>query len=507
MTVEPIERAIVHDPCLMIIFGGTGDLALRMLFPSLFKLDRGRELHPNTRILVIGKEDLRRGELWDRAYANQLALSQVAYGDDVWFPFAYRISYMQLDIGSRTDEGWKKLAKQAADLRAYCGGNVLFNITLPPKFYAKAINGIGRFLLGRGDFGSAESAAVNGWTRIMVEKPFGEDRKSAERLNALLKRYFREEDVYRVDHYLGKETVQSLLVLRFANPILRAIWTNELVDYVQITAAEKVGVESRGATFYDENGAVRDMVPNHMFQVLALCAMRQPQSLDAKDVREAQLEVLNSIRPIDLKDVVRGQYQAAGLLGGYRGECGSLRSNTETYVALRLYIDSGPLAGVPIYLRTGKRMSRKLTQILIHFKKPLDGPLSALLSEDDRRANRLVLNIQPEEGIALRLEQKVPEPQLRLTEVDLHWDFVTQFPGGLSQPYEPIVRAALEGNLGLFSGGDHVLRCWQLIDPIVKAFHRARKGPVPYPCGSWGPASPPDFPPWHNPEGKTHSIH
>ncbi|HQH26333.1 MAG TPA: glucose-6-phosphate dehydrogenase [Oligoflexia bacterium] len=489
-----LPREATRDPCTIVIFGGDGDLALRMLYPALFKLHVEGELHPETRIIAVDISDMRKGMLWDKAYARLGQLKHIAPADHEWFPFAYRITYVTLDVSSPRADDWQRLQREISENSERTGGNVLFNISLPPHLYRKAVQGIGRHLLSR--------RQQRGWKRVMIEKPFGENKRSAEKLNSLLKQFFDESEIYRIDHYLGKETVQSILALRFANTVFEQLWDPRIIDYVQITAAEAIGVEGRN-WFYDKAGALRDMVPSHLFQILALCAMSTPDSRDAQDIWRKQVEVLNAIQRIKPGDVVRGQYHAGNGMRTYGEDLGQ-ESQTETYVAFRLFVTEGPFANRPIYLRTGKRLPRKLTQVLIAFQRPQNVLMSGLITAP----NRLVINIQPEEGLAIRIEEKAPGRALALQPVDMQFDFTQQYPEGMPESYEAILLAALEGNLGFFSGGEQVVRCWALIDPIVTRFRRANgqgKGPEPYAAGTWGPPSPPAWPEWHNPSVEVNS--
>jgi glucose-6-phosphate 1-dehydrogenase len=474
----------------MVIFGATGDLTRRMLAPALYNLARQRLLPVGFSVVGAARRPLdtqsfRRTlrEAIDR-HSRSGAVEPA-----IWESLVDNIDYLQVEFGDGA--GYRRLAERLAALDRSRGtrGNRVFYLATPPSAYPEIVERLGAAGLNR----SPEESG--GWTRIIVEKPFGHDLESARALNAQIHRVFEERQVYRIDHYLGKETVQNLLFFRFANGIFEPIWSRHSIDNVQITVAESGGVEGRGG-YYEEAGVLRDMFQNHLLQLLALTAMEPPVALEADAVRDEKVKVLRALRPIRgaeaLAHTGRGQY-AAGYVAGqpvpaYREEEGVARdSTTETFAAVKLGIESWRWAGVPFYLRSGKRLARRVTEIAIVFKEaPL--PLFTRADQDHLGANLLAFRIQPDEGIALRFAAKEPgfKPAVRWVTMDFRYG--TSF--GVEPPsaYERLLLDAMLGDATLFTREDEVEAAWGAVTPIVEAWGEARPAALPtYPAGSWGP--------------------
>jgi glucose-6-phosphate 1-dehydrogenase len=401
-------------------------------------------------------------------------------------------------------ESYARLAKCLEDLEAAknLGGNRLFYLSTPPEVYPHIVEHLGKA-------GLARPKSADSWVRIIIEKPFGRDLASAKELNKTVLNVVEEKQVYRIDHYLGKDTVQNLLVLRFGNGIFEPLWNRNYVDHVQITAAETLGVERRGG-FYETTGALRDMIQSHVLQLTSLVAVEPPASFDATSVRNEKLKVLQSIRPFNLEmvaqAVVRGQY-APGQVGGkpvpgYRQEPGvSPTSRTETFVAAKLLIDNWRWAGVPFYLRTGKRLAKRSTEIVIEFRRAPH----MVFRERDLEPNRLILNIQPDEGVSVSFVAKRPGTEMSIGNVTMDFKYKEGFGEAPRSAYATLVNDCVRGDATLFDRGDNVEAAWALIDPILEVWTAAKSAAVPqYPAGSWGPHESDvllerDGRHWHNP--------
>ena len=475
------------SPCVMVIFGATGDLTKRKLIPALCNLAQDNLLPKQFAIVGFAGNDLTT-EGFRKELAEDIPKYAPAKVDlKIWDWFAERISYIKGDF--QDPEAYKRLQQQIAevDKQYNTGGNRFFYLAVAPRFFSPIVKQLGQIGLTKEENGR--------WTRVIVEKPFGHDLESARQLNQELKQVLTEKQIYRIDHYLGKETVQNLMVFRFTNNIIEPLWNRNYVDHVQITAAETVGVEHRGG-FYETAGALRDMVPNHLFQLLTMTGMEPPISFDADEVRNKQAEVLHAIQPLGPEDVltnaVRGQYDEGSVDGQrvppYRSEPDvAPESNTETFVALKLQIDNWRWAGVPFYLRTGKRLAQRATEIVIQFRRT-PFVLFRNTSVKNLETNRLVIHIQPEEGISLSFGAKVPGSVMKLGLVNMDFDYQSYFGVEHSTGYERLLRDCMAGDATLFQRADMVEAGWSVIQPIIDVWHALPARGFPnYPAGSWGP--------------------
>ncbi|HDP90184.1 MAG TPA: glucose-6-phosphate dehydrogenase [Thioalkalivibrio sp.] len=478
------EHAI--PPCVLVLFG-TGDLVRRKLMPSLFGMHRKGILPEGFSVLGFGRKD------WDdAAYARQMReacdrFSEEPSTDSEWTSFGRRLAYVRGDFLDA--QAYRSLAQRLPDLdrRWRTEGNRMFFLATLPSLYA----GIAERL---GAAGLVNRDTEGPFTRLMIEKPFGHDLTSAQTLNDALHRVFREEQIFRIDHYLGKETVQNLLVLRFANSVFETLWNRRHIDQVQITASETFGVENRGA-YYEESGVLRDMVQNHLLQLLALIAMEPPLSFQADDVRDHKVEVLRALRPLSGKDaldnVVLGQYgpSADGVMPGYRQEPGvAPDSVTPTYAALRVFVDNWRWQGVPFYLRTGKRLARGCVEVMIQFKAVPHCLFGDAQACERIEPNRLVICLQPGESIQFHFGAKTPGTVLSVDPVRMHFGFRETHPDGTLSPYQRLVLGALRDDASLFARADGVEAAWRFVTPILEAFETSPPDDFPdYAAGSEGP--------------------
>jgi glucose-6-phosphate 1-dehydrogenase len=494
---KPVENVLreglrlerVPDPSILVLFGGTGDLAHRRVLPALYQLWRTNLLPHEFVLLAIGRrpydDDTFRAEI--RGALEQF--SRVLPLDlDAWESFAERICYQHLDFDDPA--GFEALAARLDLLDHDHGtrGNRLFYLATQPSQFAELVAELGRV-------GLDHETHDGGWRRVVIEKPFGHDLESAKRLNREVGKVFRESQVYRIDHYLGKETVRNLLVFRFGNGIFEPLWNRRYVDNVQITVAESIGIGSRGA-FYEQTGASRDVLQNHLLQLVSLVAMEPPATFEANALRDEKVKVLRAIST-DGRDgagqVVRGQYGpgwvAAAQVPGYRQEPDvDPTSETETFVAARLTIDDWRWSGVPFYVRTGKRLPKRATEIAIQYREVPHRLFKDEGVEPD--ANLLAIRIQPDEGIMLRFGAKVPGLGLDVRSVTMDFTYGSAFSVDSPDAYETLIIDALQGDASLFTRADEVEEAWSIVDPIVAAW---ADGPVPdfpnYDAGMWGPAA------------------
>jgi glucose-6-phosphate 1-dehydrogenase len=486
---EGLRLERMPDPCAFVLFGGTGDLAHRKVVPALLQLWRTHLLPHEFVIVAIGRrpfdDDSFRAELRAALEKHSRAGVEPAILDD----FLGHVVYLRGDLAD--DATYEVLEERLGELDGRFGtaGNILFYLATQPSAFAPIVAQLGRV-------GLDHETRAGGWRRIVIEKPFGRDLESARRLNREVAKVFRESQVYRIDHYLGKETVRNLLVFRFANGIFEPIWNRRYVDHVQITVAESIGVETRG-TFYEETGASRDFLQNHLMQLLALVAMEPPASLEADALRDEKVKVIRAIAPMAAasvaRDVVRGQYGPGWVAGrpvpGYREEAEvDPRSETETYVAARLLVDTWRWSGVPFYVRTGKRLPKRATEIAIGFRE-----VPHRLFRDVAVApepNLLAMRIQPDEGILLRFEAKVPGLGLDVRAVNMDFSYGSSFSVDSADAYETLILDALLGDASLFTRADEVEAAWGVVTPVVEAWLDQPAPEFPdYEAGTWGPAA------------------
>lgn len=488
MNHDHLDTKSLASPCVMTICGAAGDLTKRKLIVALCNLAQENLLPSQFAIVGFAADDFTT-ESFRKHLAQEipkLAPSPIDPKLLEWM--CERIYYVKGDF--QDPEAYQRLEQQIAeaDKKYNTLGNRLFYLAVAPRFFSTIAKMLASCCLSNEENGR--------WARVIVEKPFGHDLASAKQLNQELKQVLTEKQIYRIDHYLGKETVQNVMVFRFSNNIIEPLWNRNYVDHVQITAAETVGVEHRGG-FYETAGALRDMVPNHLFQLLTMTAMEPPISFDADEVRNKQAEVLHAIQPLTpeevLTNMVRGQYGGGAVDGeqaaSYRSEPAvAADSNTETFVALKLLIDNWRWAGVPFYLRTGKRLARRVTEIVIQFRRT-PFVLFRNTSVRNLETNRLVIHIQPEEGISLSFGAKVPGSVMKLGLVNMDFDYSTYFGMEHSTGYERLLRDCMAGDATLFQRADMVEAGWSVIQPILDVWHALPARGFPnYAAGSWGPS-------------------
>ena len=483
-----------HRPCApccaLVIFGANGDLTKRLIVPALYNLARQNLLPERFAIVGFDHND-KTAESWagglhdfleQTVRSGQGEFEDKQIDESVWQRLARAMSYVSGDFLKA--ESYRRLGEhlEKRDKDERLEGHVVFYLASADRFFGPIVDALGE---------AGMLKQQSGWRRVVIEKPFGHDLDSARALNKRIRKVLREEQIYRIDHFLGKETVQNIMALRFANGLFEPIWNRDRIDHVQITVAESIGIEKRGS-FYEATGALRDMVPNHLFQLLAMTAMEPPASFAADAVRAKKAEVFQAVHPLSPEDAVRGQY-GAGKIGGeparaYREEPGvDPNSNVETYVAMRLLIDNWRWAGVPFYLRTGKRMTKRSTEIAIHFKQaPLalfrDTPVDAL------SADWLILQIQPDEGIRLRFNAKRPGPEMTLESVAMDFKYADWFKQAPAVGYETLLYDCFAGDQTLFQRADQVEAAWAVVQPVLEAWAAAKPTDFPnYPAGSEGP--------------------
>ncbi|MBE7516786.1 MAG: glucose-6-phosphate dehydrogenase [Chloracidobacterium sp.] len=485
-----VEGNKTADACVMIIFGATGDLTKRKLLPALYNLAKGDFLPHKFAIVGVGRQEMSTDEF--RAHVEGILKEFVPKGPeaDILKWFTERSFYTGGDFDDDKNL-FGDLKSMLADVttQLQIPENYFFYLATPPQLFADVTQKVIKNGIGKEENGN--------WRRFVYEKPFGRDLESAKQLNRDLLRLVKEDQIYRIDHYLGKETVQNILVFRFGNSIFEPIWNRNYVDHVQITVAETLGVEQRGG-YYDSAGALRDMLPNHLFQLVTLTAMEPPVSFAADAVRDEQSKILHAITPFTDEDVirktVRGQY-GAGKIGGdtaaaYRDEpLVAPHSNTETYVALKLSIDNWRWAGVPFYLRTGKRLNQRYSSIIVQFKAApfvlfRDTPMERLTT------NRIVLHIQPDEGITLHFGAKIPGPIVNMGAVDMDFNYLDHFGEQVATGYERLLYDCMIGDATLFQRADQIEAGWSVVQPILDVWTALAPRDFPnYAAGTWGPGA------------------
>ncbi|MFD2158474.1 glucose-6-phosphate dehydrogenase [Rubritalea tangerina] len=478
------------EACTVVIFGATGDLTHRKLVPALYNLAVDGELPHGVKIIGFARREKSDAVFREGLEELNKEVSRSGHDASLWEEYKESIHYHQSEF---TDiDGYQRLAERldAIDRERGGVGNRLFYIASAPEFFDVILENLKAVGLSE--------AADGAWARVIVEKPFGTDLATAQHLNKVVNNTFAEKDTYRIDHYLGKETAQNIMVLRFANAIFEPLWNNKHIEQVQITCAEHLGMEGGRGGYYDKAGALRDMVQNHLLQLLSLVAMEPPTDLSADGVRDEKVKVLRSLRQLNSpelikQNVVRAQYTAghvdAKQVVGYREEDRvDPESMTEAYVALRMHVDTWRWSGVPFYLRVGKRLPKKATEISIHFKSPPNVLFNATPGANEG-GNVLVIRIQPDEGISLRMVSKLPGTSLRMEPVKMDFHYATSFGKGSPEAYERLLLDAMAGDATLFARRDEVEEAWKYIDHIERAWHESEVKPpmAEFVAGSWGP--------------------
>jgi glucose-6-phosphate 1-dehydrogenase len=468
------------DPCVLVIFGASGDLTQRKLMPALYSLAFRRLLPEHFAVVGVSRTEMTTEEFREQMRQAVEEHSRDEFRTDVWETLAEGLHYVSASFAE--PDGPEPLVAALNELDEIRGtrGNRVYYLAVPPGAFDDIVTAIGR------------SRSTGGWTRLIVEKPFGHDLESGRELNDLVRTYYEESEIFRIDHYLGKETVQNMLVLRFANGIFEPIWNRQFIDHVQITVAESLGIEGR-ASFYEQAGAVRDVVQNHMLQLLALTAMEPPIDFEAESVRNEKVKVLRALHTPGPKHVVRGQYGPGFIEGeavpGYREEEGvAPDSQTEAYVAAKLFVDNWRWADTPFYVRTGKRLARRETTIAIQFKRAPHPPFEVDEAEG-LRPNVLLIHIQPDEGVSLAVGAKVPGQGLSIRTVHMDFLYGGSFRVGLPEAYERLILDCLLGDATLFTRADEVEEQWAIVDAMVAPWRRDRPHFPNYAAGTWGPAS------------------
>jgi glucose-6-phosphate 1-dehydrogenase len=478
--LEGLRLRRTPDPCALVIFGASGDLTKRKLFPALYSLALRHLLPERFGIVGVARTEESDDDFREAMKHAVQEFGRDAFQQETWDWLAERTRYVATDFAD--EEGQQRLVDVLNDYDGQygTGGNRVYYLAVPPSAISTLIHEIG------------EHRSAEGWTRLIVEKPFGRDLVSARELNAELQKGFEENEVFRIDHYLGKETVQNLLALRFANGIFEPIWNRQFVDHIQITVAESIGIEGRAA-FYEQAGAIRDIFQNHLLQLVALTAMEPPIDFTAESVRNEKVKVLRAMHTPGPKHVVRGQYGPGFVEGGevlgYRDEEGVARdSMTETFVAAKLFVDNWRWADTPIYVRAGKRLARRETTIAIEFKRAPHPPFEETAAEE-LRPNVLVVHIQPDEGVSLEFGAKVPGQGMTLRTVHMDFLYGGAFRTGIPEAYERLILDCLLGDATLFTRSDEVEEQWSLVDAIVAFWKRDRPAFPNYEAGTWGPAA------------------
>lgn len=479
-----LEKGEPPEPCAMVVFGAGGDLTRTALVPALYELSRQNLLPEPFALVGFARRD------WDddgfrREMREAVSAQAEDIDDDSWARLAECLHFTQGDFESPAEEDYAGLREKLASIRKERGvpDNVFFHLAAPPRFFPMIVEGLAESRLARED---------SGWRRLVIEKPFGRDESSATELERTVERFFGEKQVYRIDHFLGKETVQNMLVFRFANPAFEPIWNRNYIDHVQITAAEDSGIRGRG-NFYDATGVVRDMVQNHLLQLLCAIAIEPPARFDGSGLRNETVKVLDAIRPLDVaNDCVAGQYGSGDNgqpIDAYRSEENVPEdSQTPTFAALKLEIDNWRWSGVPFYLRTGKRLARKLTEIMIHFK-PTPHSMFEGAGDDLARASEIAFRLQPAEGIIHSFLGKQPGPGLCIRPVRMNFLYADAF--GVQEPpsaYAWLLLDVMQGDQTLFARADWIRRAWSIVDPLVRHWEGHPPADFPnYSAGSWGP--------------------
>jgi glucose-6-phosphate 1-dehydrogenase len=474
----PVSRR--PEPCAMVIFGASGDLTKRKLFPALYSLAVRQLLPEGFGVVGVARSEETDDEFRERMKEAVQKFGRDEFRDDVWQWLAAGMRYVATEFADEGGVDRMIEVLNELDRERGTGANRVYYLAVPPTAFETIVEAIGK------------RRSEEGWTRLIVEKPFGQDLASAQELNELLHRHFDESEIFRIDHYLGKETVQNMLALRFANGIFEPIWNRQFVDHVQITVAETIGIEGRAA-YYEQAGTVRDIFQNHLLQLLALTAMEPPIDFTADSVRNEKVKVIKSMHTPGPKNVARGQYGRGFVEGeevpGYREEEGvDPNSMTDTYVAAKLYVDNWRWADTPFYVRMGKRLPRRETTIAIQFKRAPHPPFEELAAEG-LRPNVLLIHIQPDEGVSLAIGAKVPGQGMQIRTVHMDFLYGGAFRTDMPEAYERLVLDCMRGDATLFTREDEVMEQWKLVDAIVAAWRRDRPSFPNYAAGTWGPPS------------------
>ena len=468
-----MSKRALPEPCVVVIFGASGDLASRKLVPALHNLQMEGRIPDASAVIGTSRTEYSHEDFQKQMYESVEEHSRISPKDEDWKLFFKDIYYVPGDL---TDEAsFQEIGKvlEEIDERNGTAGNRIWYLALLPELFGPAVEGIAKA-------GLLDTA---GWHRVIVEKPFGYDLESAKELSGQIGRFFSEDQIFRIDHYLGKETVQNLLVFRFGNAIWEPIWNRRHIDNVQITVAEDMGVEGRGS-FYDKVGALRDVGQNHLLQLLSLIAMEPPVSWDADAIRDEKVKVLRAIRRWSTREcettVARGQYE------GYKNEDKvDEDSHTETFIAMKLMVDNWRWADVPFYVRTGKNLGGKETDIVITFKQ-VPHLLFAKTSVEELEQNALIVRIQPDEGFTLTFGAKIPGPAVSVRSVDMDFDYENEFGSGTPEAYERLLLDAMLGDATLFTRSDEILEAWEIVDPVLEYWSSGGR-PQTYKKGTWGP--------------------
>jgi glucose-6-phosphate 1-dehydrogenase len=478
--LEGLRLKRTPEPSIITIFGASGDLTARKLFPALYSLAYRRLLPEHFAVVGSARSDMSTDEFCEAMRRAIEEHGRDPVRDDIWDWLAERTSYVPTEFSDDSEED--RLAKhlEQVDTQWETQGNRVYYLAVPPAAMPMLVGELG------------ERRTSKGWTRLIIEKPFGHDLASARELNGMLAEHFEEREIFRIDHYLGKETVQNLMALRFANGIFEPVWNRQFIDHVQITVAEEIGIEGR-ASFYEQAGAIRDVFQNHLLQLVALTAMEPPPDFDAESIRNEKVKVLRALHTPGPDDVVRGQYGPGWVDGvevpGYRQEAGvAPDSTTETYVGAKLFIDNWRWADTPFYVRTGKRMPRRETTIAIQFKRAPHPPFEEGAA-DGLRPNVLLVHVQPDEGVSLAIGAKVPGQGMTIRTVNMNFLYGGTFHTDLPEAYERLILDTMLGDATLFMRADEIEEQWSLVDAIVAFWRRDRPSFPNYAAGTWGPAA------------------